>query len=63
MQLDIIMYVRLHVVHPQFLSYFNETWIFSDDFLKILIYQLSRKSVQWEQSCSMRKDGKTWQSL
>jgi hypothetical protein len=30
---------------------------FSSDFRKMLKYQISRKSVQWEPSCSMRTDG------
>ena len=32
---------------------------FSTDFLKILEYQISWKSVQWKPSCSIRTDGRT----
>jgi len=38
------------------LSDFDETQIFSPDFEKILQHQISRKSVQWEQSSSTRTD-------
>jgi hypothetical protein len=53
------MYIGLHVNYPLFLSDFNETWIFSTYFWKIVRCQISRKSVQWEQSCFMRTGGRT----
>jgi hypothetical protein len=54
----------LHVKNPLFLSDFNETWVYTRVFRKkkILKYQISWKSVQWEPSCSMRTDGQTWRS-
>jgi hypothetical protein len=52
-------YIGIHVKYPLFCSDFNETWILSTDFIKILSYQISQKSVQWEPSCSVRTDGQT----
>jgi hypothetical protein len=36
------------------LSDFNETWLFLTSFWKLLKYQISWKSIQWEQSCFCR---------
>jgi hypothetical protein len=59
------MYMGLHVKRLLFLSEFNETWIFSTHFRRIFKYQISWKSVQWEPSCSMRRNGQreTWRSF
>jgi len=35
------MYIGLHVKYPLFLTDINETWLFSIDFLKVLVYQIS----------------------
>jgi hypothetical protein len=51
------MYISLHVKYPLFL--YDFTLIFTADFRKILKYQISYKSVQWEPSFPMRADGQT----
>jgi len=58
--------ICLHVNYPLFWSDVNEIWTFSTDFRNIFTYPTSRKSVQWEPSCSMREneqtDRQTWRS-
>jgi len=44
---------------PVILSDLNETRIFSTYFRKIIKYQISRNSIQWEPICSMWTDGRT----
>jgi hypothetical protein len=50
------MYIDLHVKYLLFLSYFDETCIFSIDFWKLLKHQISEKSDWREPGCSMRMD-------
>jgi hypothetical protein len=38
------MYIGLHVNYPSFLSDFNDTWTFSTDFGKTILYQNSMKN-------------------
>jgi len=53
------MYIGLHIKYPLFLSDFNEIWIFSTVFQKLLRYQIKWKFVQSEPKCSMRTEGRT----
>jgi len=46
-----------HVKYPLFLSDFNQTWILLTEFLKILKYPISWRSVQWKKGCSMWMGG------
>jgi hypothetical protein len=55
------MYEGIHVKYPIFLSDFNEIWVFFQQiFEKYSNIQFHEKSVEWETSCSMRKDRQTW---
>ena len=50
------MYTHLHVRYTSFFLYFNPIRIFSTNFKKVVKYQISRKSIQWRPSCSMRTE-------
>jgi hypothetical protein len=54
--------IGIHVTYPLFFSDFNETWVLSTDFRKILKFQISWKSAQWEPSCPTWTDRHTWRS-
>ena len=58
-----VQHTGVHVKYRLYLSDFNKTYIFSTIFRKILKYQISWKSVQWEPSFSTWTDGQTWRSL
>jgi hypothetical protein len=53
------MYIGLHVKYSLFVSDFDETYIFWADFLKVLKYQISWKSLQYEPSFSCLLEGGT----
>jgi len=53
------MYIGRHTKYHLLLSDFKETLIFSTHVQKIIKCQISWKSVQWEQCCSMRTDRRT----
>jgi len=50
------LYINLDVKYSLYFSDFNESWTVWTDFRKINNNQISRKSVQWEPSCSKRTD-------
>jgi hypothetical protein len=56
------MYFGLHIKNPSFLSDDDETCKISTNLRKILICQISWKSVKREPSCSMRTEGQAWRN-
>ena len=52
-------YLRLRLKCLIYLSDFNQFWISLTHFYKGTKYQISRKSVQFEQRCYMWTDGQT----
>jgi hypothetical protein len=52
------MYIGLHIKYS-FLADFDQTWFFDRFLKKVLKYQIPWKSVEWEPSCSMRRDRRT----
>jgi hypothetical protein len=51
-------YYKMYIVkYPFLLSDFNENWILSREFRKVIKYKIPWKSVQWEPSFSMQKGG------
>jgi hypothetical protein len=52
------MHKRLQVKYRLFFSDFTETWTFSANFRKIIKYNISWKSVQWEPEL-FHADGQT----
>jgi hypothetical protein len=53
------MYIGRYVKYTLILKCFSKTWIFSTDIRNGIKYQISRKYVQWEPSCSVGTDGRT----
>jgi hypothetical protein len=51
-----VQYAVPHVKYPLLLLDFNDTWISSTDFRKVLEYQISWKSIQCDPSCSLRRN-------
>jgi hypothetical protein len=53
-------YKDFYVKYPLLLSHFSETWIFWIYFGNMLSFRILWKSVQWEPSCSLQTDGRTY---